>query len=101
MQLLARGAQAANCLPGMVERTVYVGASLQVMVRRATGAQLQASVTNIGGADVYEQGRPVSVHVPADALRVLGSEAPPPVDPGAAIPDAPADPAAQAGQPAG
>lgn len=101
VQLLTHGAQAANCLPGMVERTVYVGASLQVMVRLATGAQLQASVANIGGADVYEHGRPVSVQLPADALRVLGSEAPPPVDPGAAIPDDSADPAAPAGQPAG
>jgi hypothetical protein len=55
----------------MVERTVYVGASLQVIVRLATGAQLQASVANTGTAAVYEQGTPVLAHVPPDALRVL------------------------------
>jgi spermidine/putrescine transport system ATP-binding protein len=72
MQLLEHGAGRGNCLPGMVERTVYVGASVQVMVRLATGAQLQASIANTGGADSYQQGTPVSVHIPADALRILG-----------------------------
>jgi spermidine/putrescine transport system ATP-binding protein len=103
VQLLAHGAPQENCLPGMVERTVYVGASLQVMVRLVTGAQLQASITNTGAADGFEQGAPVSVHVPADALRVLGAEAPPPIDPDAAVPEegaATEDPAA-AGRPAG
>ncbi len=32
------GSERGNCLPGMVERTVYLGTSLQVMVRLATGA---------------------------------------------------------------
>jgi spermidine/putrescine transport system ATP-binding protein len=76
VQLLEHGTDRPNCLPGMVERTVYVGASLQVMVRLATGAQLQASVTNTGGAATYQQGTPVAVHVPADALRVLAGTPP-------------------------
>ena len=36
--LLAHGSERRQRLPGMVERTVYVGASLQVIVRLATGA---------------------------------------------------------------
>ncbi|HEX4011274.1 MAG TPA: ABC transporter ATP-binding protein [Solirubrobacteraceae bacterium] len=72
VELLEHGSERDNCLPGMVERTVYVGATLQVMVRLATGAQLQASITNTGHADGYQQGTPVSVHVPADALRIVG-----------------------------
>ncbi|HEY6522220.1 MAG TPA: ABC transporter ATP-binding protein [Solirubrobacteraceae bacterium] len=72
VELRGHGTDQENCLPGMVERTVYVGATLQVMVRLATGAQLQASITNTGDADGYQQGTPVSVHIPADALRVLG-----------------------------
>jgi spermidine/putrescine transport system ATP-binding protein len=61
-----------NCLPGMIDRTIFVGSNLQVMVRLATGALLQASVANDGvDLDSHEQGRPVSVHVPPDALRVL------------------------------
>jgi spermidine/putrescine transport system ATP-binding protein len=70
--LLPHGSERENCLPGMVERTVYVGATLQVMVRLATGVQLQASVTNTGDTAGLEQGTPVAVHIPADALRVLG-----------------------------
>jgi spermidine/putrescine transport system ATP-binding protein len=69
--LLEHGSQRDNCLPGMVERTVYVGASLQVVVRLATGAALQVSVANTGGAEQHGQGTPVQVHVPVDALRVL------------------------------
>jgi hypothetical protein len=85
--LLPHGADepAENRLPGMVERTVYVGATLQVMVRLATGAVLQAAIANTGHAVAREQGTPVQVHVPADALRVLGGQAaesaPAPVDP--------------------
>src|SRR5262249_25824887 len=40
--LLEHGVERENCLPGMVERTVYVGASLHVIVRLATGAAIQA-----------------------------------------------------------
>jgi spermidine/putrescine transport system ATP-binding protein len=75
--LLAHGAteQSENCLPGMVERTVYVGATLQIMVRLATGAALQATVANTGDAVARDQGTPVQVHVPPEALRVLGGRA--------------------------
>jgi hypothetical protein len=71
--LLPHGAARENCLPGMVERTVYVGASLQVIVRLATDATVQASVANTGDGDGYVQRTPVAVHVPVDALRVLAS----------------------------
>ncbi len=70
------GQQRGNCLPGMVERTVYLGTSLQVMVRLATGVQLQASITNTGDTGGYSQGTPVSVHIPVDALRVLADHRP-------------------------
>jgi spermidine/putrescine transport system ATP-binding protein len=61
-----------NCLPGMIDRTIFVGSNLQVMVRLATGALLQATIPN-DGVDLafHEQGRPVLVHLPAEALRVL------------------------------
>jgi spermidine/putrescine transport system ATP-binding protein len=57
----------------MVERTVYVGASLQVIARLATGETVQVSIANTGDAAGYAQGTPVAVHVPPDALRVLAS----------------------------
>jgi len=89
VELLGHGTERANCLPGMVERTVYVGSSVQVMVRLATGAQLQASIANTGHADDYEQGAPVCVYIPEDALRILG-------DSGAALAPAGAPDAAPA-----
>ena len=64
-----------NALPGMVERTIYVGASVQVIVRLATGATMQAAIANTGGAGAWTQGTPVLAQVPADALRVLAPAA--------------------------
>jgi spermidine/putrescine transport system ATP-binding protein len=62
-----------NRLPGMVERLVYVGNSVQVIVRAATGETLQALVQNTGKGIPYEQGTPVQLHLPPDALRVLAA----------------------------
>jgi spermidine/putrescine transport system ATP-binding protein len=62
-----------NRIPGMVERVVYVGSTIQVIVRGATGEALQALVQNTGGGIPYEQGTPVQLHLPVDALRVLPS----------------------------
>jgi spermidine/putrescine transport system ATP-binding protein len=63
-----------NRLPGMVERLMYVGSAVQVIVRAATGETVQALVQNTGGAFPYGQGTPVQLHLPADALRVLPAE---------------------------
>src|SRR5262245_42839748 len=62
-----------NRIPAMVERVVYVGSVIQVIVRAATGEALQALVQNTGGGIPYEQGTPVQLHLPVDALRVLPS----------------------------
>jgi spermidine/putrescine transport system ATP-binding protein len=62
-----------NRVPGMVERVVYVGSAVQVIVRAATGESLQALVQNKGTGLAFEQGTPVQLHLPADALRVLPS----------------------------
>jgi ABC-type Fe3+/spermidine/putrescine transport system ATPase subunit len=72
--LLAHETDQDNCLPGMVQRTVYVGPSLQVIVRLATGATVQASVTNTGTTGSYRQGTPVAVRVLAAGSRPIGSE---------------------------
>jgi spermidine/putrescine transport system ATP-binding protein len=62
-----------NRLPGMVERLVYVGSAVQVIVRVATGEALQVLVPNTGKVLPYEQGAPVQVHLPVEALRVLAA----------------------------
>jgi spermidine/putrescine transport system ATP-binding protein len=60
-----------NRLPGMVDRLVYQGSTTQVIVRLAPGDSITALVQNQGQPPPYEQGTPVSVFLPADALRVL------------------------------
>jgi spermidine/putrescine transport system ATP-binding protein len=62
-----------NRIPAMVERVVYVGSVIQVIVRAATGEALQALVQNTGGGIPYERGTPVQLHLPVEALRVLPS----------------------------
>ena len=81
LELLEHGTRGDNCLIGMVERTVYVGASLQVIVRLPIGEAIQVSIANTGDADAYSQGTPVCVRVPPEALRVLSDTTPrPPAD---------------------
>jgi hypothetical protein len=55
----------------MVERLVFLGSTTHIYVRLATGSALQALVRNAGDPVPYTQGTPVSVGLPADALRVL------------------------------
>jgi spermidine/putrescine transport system ATP-binding protein len=71
VRLEESGASGENRVPGMVERVVYVGSIMQVILHLASGPTLQAWVQNDGGGLPYAQGHPVSVHLPADALRVL------------------------------
>ncbi|MGQ0668151.1 MAG: ABC transporter ATP-binding protein [Actinomycetota bacterium] len=71
VKLEAHGTAGENRVPGMVERVVYVGSTMQVIVHLAPGPTLQAWVQNEGGGLPFGQGAPVSVHLPADALRVL------------------------------
>ena len=65
------GTTGENWVPGMVERVVYVGSIMQVIVHLAPGQTLQAWVQNQGEGLPYGQGHPVSVHLPPDALRIL------------------------------
>jgi hypothetical protein len=66
--------RAENCLPGLVAETVYVGSSLQLMVRLATGSVVQATLSNTGDAPEHRQGDPVLVHLHPEALRVLAGD---------------------------
>jgi spermidine/putrescine transport system ATP-binding protein len=62
-----------NRIPGMVERLVFLGSSTQVIVRLAPGEVVQALIQNQGDEPPYQQGTPVSVVLPAEALRVLST----------------------------
>jgi spermidine/putrescine transport system ATP-binding protein len=71
VRLEPSGTAGENRVPGMVERVVYVGSIMQVIVHLAPGQALQAWVQNQGDGFPYNQGDAVSVHLPADALRML------------------------------
>jgi spermidine/putrescine transport system ATP-binding protein len=72
--LEAHGTPGDNRIPGMVERVLYVGSVIQVLVHLAHGETVQAWMQNRGGDPPWQQGTAVSVHLPADAIRVLADE---------------------------
>ena len=65
-------------MPGMVERSVFLGGAYEVHVRVLGGELLKAMVPNDGGvsAAALEPGAAVSLHLPPDALRVLRTTEP-------------------------
>jgi spermidine/putrescine transport system ATP-binding protein len=71
IRIQPHGTVGQNHLPGMVERVVYVGSTMQVILHLAPGQTLQAWVQNQGQELPYHQGESVAVHLPPDALRVL------------------------------
>jgi ABC-type Fe3+/spermidine/putrescine transport system ATPase subunit len=71
VRLEPHGTPGENRVPGMVERIVYLGSTTQLLVRLAAGETIQAVIQNVSDGTPYEQGTPVSAHLPADALRVL------------------------------
>jgi spermidine/putrescine transport system ATP-binding protein len=71
VQLQEQGVTGENVIPAMVERVVYVGSVLQVIVNLAPGQRIQAWIHNEGGALPYSSGSAVAVRLPREALRVL------------------------------
>lgn len=70
-----RGERGTNRVPAMVDRSVYVGSIMQVMLRLPGGQVVQAMIPNRGDAHAYEHGTPVTLHLPPEDLRVLRAEA--------------------------
>jgi spermidine/putrescine transport system ATP-binding protein len=64
-----------NHVPGLVQRSVYLGSSTQVIVQLAHGESVQAMVQNTGATTGLAQGTPVTVVLPEHALRVLRDDA--------------------------
>ena len=60
-----------NRVPALVERLVYLGSATQLILRLATGAELQVLLQNDGSQQDMAHGTPVRAYLPPDALRVL------------------------------
>ena len=71
IRLESKGTGGENRIPGTVQRSVYLGNAVQLIVELATGAKIQALMQNNGEDIPYREGSEVSVHLPAAALRVL------------------------------
>ena len=59
-----------NTLPGIVDRVVYMGSTLQVLIQVEGIGELQAVIANNGEA-TPRRGDRISLGLPADSLRVL------------------------------
>ncbi len=66
----SHGTAGSNRLPGMVEHAVFLGSFEEVRVRLVGGELIKAVAQNDGGAGL-DEGTPVSLHLPPEALRVL------------------------------
>jgi spermidine/putrescine transport system ATP-binding protein len=81
-----QGTEGPNRLPGLVEHLVFLGSFREVRVRLLGGALVTGIQPNDGTESTYPQGSSVTVHLPAESLRVLpevaapvaGDEASPP-----------------------
>jgi spermidine/putrescine transport system ATP-binding protein len=72
-----QGAEGDNRLPGLVERSVFLGGAYEIHVRVLGGELLRLTMANDGNSVSLEQGTPVTLYLPPDALRVLRPAAPP------------------------
>jgi spermidine/putrescine transport system ATP-binding protein len=70
-RILEYGSNGENCLPGMIDRLVYLGATTQVVVRLPHGDTVQVLVANTDDQIAHEPGTAVTLELPPDALRVL------------------------------
>jgi spermidine/putrescine transport system ATP-binding protein len=66
-----QGSTGENRVPAIVERTVYVGSILQVILHLASGQTIQAWMANTGSAEPYRSGDAVVARFPRESLRVL------------------------------
>ena len=71
IELLGAGTNGPNVLPGIVDRVVYAGPVLQVLVHLAAVGEIQVVLSNQGNITPHHSGEAIAVRLPADALRVL------------------------------
>jgi spermidine/putrescine transport system ATP-binding protein len=70
-RILEFGITGENHMPGMIDRLVYLGPTTQVVVRLPHGDTVQVLIANTDDQVAHEPGTPVTLVLPADALRVL------------------------------
>jgi spermidine/putrescine transport system ATP-binding protein len=71
IELEPPGATGGNSLPGVVERLVYLGPTVQLFVRLDQGERLQVTAPSGDPRAAHEEGSRVTVVLPRGALRIL------------------------------
>jgi spermidine/putrescine transport system ATP-binding protein len=71
VDIVDRDSAAENAMPAMVERVVYVGSTLQIILHLASGQAIQAWMPNDGDHQPHRSGDGVKVVFPPSALRVV------------------------------
>jgi spermidine/putrescine transport system ATP-binding protein len=69
-----QGTEGDNRLPGLVEHIVFLGSFRELRIRVVGGALVKVVTPNDGNAIELEQGTPVTLNLPPDAIRVLAPE---------------------------
>jgi spermidine/putrescine transport system ATP-binding protein len=67
------GSDGPNRVPAMLEHVVFLGSFRELHLRIVGGALVKAIAPNDGVQLQYEQGTPVTLHLPAEAIRVLAT----------------------------
>jgi spermidine/putrescine transport system ATP-binding protein len=65
------GQEGENRLPGMLEHVVFLGSFRELHLRILGGSLVKAIAPNNGEPLSFEQGDPVTLHLPPEAIRVL------------------------------
>jgi spermidine/putrescine transport system ATP-binding protein len=74
VRLEPAGTTGPNRIPAMLERWVYLGSAVQLTARLVNGVALQALIQNTGDEIPFDQGSPMTVHLPSGSLRVLSHQ---------------------------
>jgi hypothetical protein len=64
-------AAGAQVLTGLVDRRVYLGSAVHVVVRLSNGALVTIGTSGHAPAEGFSHGDPVTVTLPPEALRLL------------------------------
>ena len=71
VRLEAAGHTGANCVPAIVDKLVYIGATSQVLVRLAHGPAVHVLLVNDSDHEHLRPGEPVTLSMPPAAVRLL------------------------------
>jgi spermidine/putrescine transport system ATP-binding protein len=74
VELAEQGVTGVNRLPAMVDRTVFLGSTTQVVVRLPQGSVVQSLVTNTTTIERFRSGQAVTVYLPPQSLRLLAQQ---------------------------